>query len=122
MGNTVSVKLAPAECSLAISTITKMEGFNRMEMERRGDWWNNSVRNAAKSNTIIHTAAKCITRTGPIIAHSAETTSCTTVTTVVFYKDKKKGKKRKKDNKLNSVPAQSLRVGRVKFNPLFSTC
>lgn len=33
MGNIVSVKLAPAECFLAISKITEMEGFNGMEME-----------------------------------------------------------------------------------------
>lgn len=34
-GNTVSVKLAPAECFLAISTITKMEGLAIVEIEKQ---------------------------------------------------------------------------------------
>ncbi len=58
-GKTVSVKLAPLECFLAISTINKMEGFNSMEMgERRR---NNSLKNATKFNAIIDTPALCIT-------------------------------------------------------------
>lgn len=35
MGNRVSVKLAPAECFLAFSTITKMESLNGMEMKKQ---------------------------------------------------------------------------------------
>lgn len=50
------------------------------------------------------------------MTHLAQTTSCTTVTTVIFSKGKKK---KNRTRQLNSVPAHSIRVGQVKFNPLF---
>lgn len=55
---------------------------------------------------------------GPMITHSAQTAPRTAVTTVVFSTELKEEKKKKNDNKLNSFPARSLRVGQVKFNPL----
>lgn len=50
--NAVSVKLAPAECFLAICTITIMKGWTTGSE-------NNSVKNATKSNAIINTLALC---------------------------------------------------------------